>query len=594
MAITYHRASLLGLWGIVCGAITKAAQAHDGRFYDELLWTKSNWQEYVLAFPHDDVLAKLGPSSRAYLGAIIDFEALKEMSASTAIDFNVRAEALSSTSELFSPSNKATIPKLLGCNIQTALAEVLWPAVSNWTMVHLERLEDRDLRKLVDEACRIDVPVVVLKEEVLLQVTIEREQERYGKNEDRQIAVRELLPYVVSMPRHSQHALQSESSAVAKGCMNAADATWREMLIDAQHTYLDVLRGVIVNKNAGKDADNDVKKSGKKKGGIEIDRSCCDYHPQCQYWAKKGECKANPKYMVGSENTGQCRLACGSCQPPDMPAIPSYLTASNAQMIEDAYTETLVYLLETSERCNDGQDGRIDEQADELEVLLRKHSSSHARGIADQMRAAVRLELPNEGAGSVADSQKDTSLVEADEVAGTVNAKHVDPIIWISDFANAAVPMKEHEKELAEKMKASMEDNDDEVKAELYDIMHDRCVHVDVSTYWTYQFCYGIGLLQYHKDESEKSVTTIRLGYFAETPESWTLVGDGTNRAVVHDYSANAAECFETNEPRKATVRFLCDDTLSNNAGIRVEVSEPELCKYEVAVFLADLCPILQ
>lgn len=96
-----------------------------------------------------------------------------------------------------------------------------------------------------------------------------------------------------------------------------------------------------------------------KAGGPSPQRLCWDKHPQCQLWADKasshpvrlvgthayrqahhpptafpipnpildasstpivqGECEANPRYMVGDESTGHCRLACRVCTPPSEP-----------------------------------------------------------------------------------------------------------------------------------------------------------------------------------------------------------------------------------------------------------------------------------
>lgn len=41
---------------------------------------------------------------------------------------------------------------------------------------------------------------------------------------------------------------------------------------------------------------------------------CVDENPNCTAWAKVGECKKNPKYMVGNEdNPGFCRKSCKAC-----------------------------------------------------------------------------------------------------------------------------------------------------------------------------------------------------------------------------------------------------------------------------------------
>lgn len=41
---------------------------------------------------------------------------------------------------------------------------------------------------------------------------------------------------------------------------------------------------------------------------------CVDENESCEKWAKAGECKKNPVYMVGSEtDQGYCRKSCKAC-----------------------------------------------------------------------------------------------------------------------------------------------------------------------------------------------------------------------------------------------------------------------------------------
>ena len=42
--------------------------------------------------------------------------------------------------------------------------------------------------------------------------------------------------------------------------------------------------------------------------------SCIALHAECAAWAKAGECKRNPAYMVG--DVGQCRDSCNACPYP--------------------------------------------------------------------------------------------------------------------------------------------------------------------------------------------------------------------------------------------------------------------------------------
>eukprot|EP00879_Flechtneria_rotunda_P021485 GHRR01022642.1.p1 GENE.GHRR01022642.1~~GHRR01022642.1.p1 ORF type:complete len:613 (+),score=206.25 GHRR01022642.1:336-2174(+) len=48
---------------------------------------------------------------------------------------------------------------------------------------------------------------------------------------------------------------------------------------------------------------------------IPADALCLDSELLCSFWASMGECKANPKYMVGtSRKQGHCRASCGRCK----------------------------------------------------------------------------------------------------------------------------------------------------------------------------------------------------------------------------------------------------------------------------------------
>lgn len=46
-----------------------------------------------------------------------------------------------------------------------------------------------------------------------------------------------------------------------------------------------------------------------------LPEDCIDYHRKCGLWAKEGECKSNPKYMIGDAFLlGTCRLSCRACE----------------------------------------------------------------------------------------------------------------------------------------------------------------------------------------------------------------------------------------------------------------------------------------
>ena len=281
-------------------------------------------------------------------------------------------------------------------------------------------------------------------------------------------------------------------------------------------------------------------------------------------------------------------------QAPEMDNVPAHLSASNAQMIEDGFTDTLLFLLEGADACEKGHD----ERARELDDLLRSHASTHARSIAEQMHRAVPLNVeegwvdhatPTEAAAS------DQTSVSAEITAASTSG----PTIRVSTFKDAMIkprgvradPEDGEEDVSSGGARADVDGRSDAIKSHLHDILHDRCVHVDSGAFWNYQFCYSINLVQFHEDEN--SLLTIQLGRFSETETSWEVIGEGAEKAIVHDYSKDGAECEENGENRRAVVRFLCDRSLSNSAGIRVEVREPRLCQYQMDVYLSDLCEVL-
>lgn len=306
-----------------------------------------------------------------------------------------------------------------------------------------------------------------------------------------------------------------------------------------------------------------------------------------------------------------------------MGKIPAHLSASHAQTLEDSFTDTLLFLMEGAEDCI----ARYDEHGKDLKALLQMPASSHARSIADQIRGAILLE--NDAVASAesypVSPDEDTTMVaamepllevETDTVAGTdttgkpasdetgaaAPGSTTAPRVRISTFADAKIKPRYFSGGVSsdDDMSTPVEptgprhDGDgtlEAVKSRLDDVFHDRCVHIDVGTFWMYQFCYGLSLIQFH--EQADSLVTIQLGRFLETPKSWEVVGDGPERAIVHDYSKDGAECADTGERRKALVRYLCDHSLSSDVGIRVELREPRLCQYELSVYLAELCDVL-
>jgi hypothetical protein len=591
-------------WVWIFGSVYSSLCLHDGRYYDELLWSKSSWNEYKLIFPLHKVHSMLDSSSRQSLESILDLDFMKSFphGADTAKqNFEVRSELLPLGLE-----NSRSLSTLVECDVQTALSEVLWPVIANWTLSYALQLDDHQLGELLSEACDVEVPVLVLKDEALALVTVEKGSDSLetGEHENEKTSLH--TSYAVSLSRQSQHASQSEMAAVSVGCNRAAGKKWRQSMFKAQQMYLKVVRRIlgpngmgISGGNPGKEV---VETTVKLPEGVHLDRSCVDYHPQCQLWADKGECNANPTYMVGSSETGQCRLACGVCRAGLFQGIPVYLSASNAQLLEDTYSDSLLFLLSTLDSCD------VEGQKRELDELLRSHGSVHARSLADQMNAAVYL-----GTSRLAESADEKSIIVAHEVDAETPTKviigtHADAVVPITKIvkdvpdAERTVDDKQddHEPYDSTEVRDTMSAADDHklpARIVLDEILHDRCIYADTGGYWTYQFCYGLGVVQFHEEEEEEYTHSIDLGHFAQASSSWKIqTGQGNIKYVLHEYS-DGAECAETGEARKTIVRYLCSDSNEAPAAgssppnplVTVTVTEPELCVYRLDIWLKDL-----
>jgi hypothetical protein len=296
-----------------------------------------------------------------------------------------------------------------------------------------------------------------------------------------------------------------------------------------------------------------------------------------------------------------------------MGTVPAHLSASNAQALEDSFTDTLMFLIEGAEECSPLHD----KNGKDLKALLqRPPPSSHARGIADQIRDAILLQ--NDAVSSTGlhpvSPEADAAVVSAvmpvmavetgttlSDGTGATAVTTSPAKVRISTFADATVKTKyvsgadvSYDPSAQAQPTGTRPEDDGTaraIKSRLHEILHDRCLHIDMGTFWTYQFCYGVSLIQFH--EEGDSLQTMQLGRFSETPSSWDVVGEVPEKSIVHDFGAEGAVCAETGQRRRALVRYLCDHNLSSDVGIRVEVHQPRPCEHEFKVYLADLCDII-
>ncbi len=657
-------------------ALIGGSSAEQGRYYDELLWSKRNWPEFTLKFPLRGFLfGKSGSESRGFSEYMMGYRQSLENGRyeSTIMDGGYKnvvehllrdgAESLnrgdgqvhggdvlqiqtspfgqqqrdSMVSKMF--HGGAMISSLLECAIQESLNEILWPVVANWTLRQGAILKDGDLLNLAEEACTLEVPTDILRDKMLLHIIVTRagdvtqarisgtfgdmldslndpsiiesivEIMKHSPDKEWKNKLSEVLDvktsvlenmmekkgamsmqqilgasnqdqeyYIALTKRGADNASPLEIATVTSACSDVIlNKSWRNEIMDSQKLYLSTALSII--EYTTNDENNG------KSFGPKLDRACLDFHPQCEYWARKGECIANPKYMVGSRKTGQCRLACGACEKRDLEALPSYLSAKNAQYLEDIYIETSSSFV--SRGCVKSDKEPMSDPKESLEGILREHSSSHAN-IADQMieaRGPITLKTIHP------ESLDQIKILDST----TINheSSHQDAVVKLPETLS-------HYPDAVQR-----NDVDDSSQSLLWEALQDKCVYKN-DGYWSYQVCHGISVEQYHTEDPSilKPAWSIQLGHFEPTKSSFDIVETEASLhdkhhvpAILHVYEGGSDctvdekeynEEFDKGRPeqRKSMVYFLCSpDTESH-----MTVKETSRCVYRIEVYLPKLC----
>ncbi|XP_072173495.1 uncharacterized protein [Diadema setosum] len=109
--------------------------------------------------------------------------------------------------------------------------------------------------------------------------------------------------------------------------------------------------------------------------------------------------------------------------------------------------------------------------------------------------------------------------------------------------------------------------------------------------WWTYEFCYGKYVRQFHLDNNEISGDVIMLGIF-ESEMDWANKSHSDakrhrlNRYHSHRYG-NGSKCDLTGKPREAEVRFMCAENQLDSVS---RIDEPESCRYIITVHTMRIC----
>ncbi|GAB1295645.1 Protein OS-9 [Apodemus speciosus] len=130
---------------------------------------------------------------------------------------------------------------------------------------------------------------------------------------------------------------------------------------------------------------------------------------------------------------------------------------------------------------------------------------------------------------------------------------------------------------------------------ELLSPMRDAPCLLKTKDWWTYEFCYGRHIQQYHMEDSEIKGDVLSLGYY-QSAFNWD---DETAKASkqhrlkrYHSQTyGNGSKCDLNGKPREAEVRFLCDEGAGISGDYIDRVDEPFSCSYVLTIRTSRLCP---
>jgi len=129
--------------------------------------------------------------------------------------------------------------------------------------------------------------------------------------------------------------------------------------------------------------------------------------------------------------------------------------------------------------------------------------------------------------------------------------------------------------------------------------------------WWSYEFCYGREVKQYHFENGAIQGETISLGKFESDydwskTEAWEASAASAKEASAWEASTKAkakkrkhhsqyyvdgSKCDLTGEPRKTEVRFKCDESLKgSDTDVISEIEEPSSCTYLFTVSTIRIC----
>uniref|UniRef100_A0A2K6MJZ7 Endoplasmic reticulum lectin n=1 Tax=Rhinopithecus bieti TaxID=61621 RepID=A0A2K6MJZ7_RHIBE len=130
---------------------------------------------------------------------------------------------------------------------------------------------------------------------------------------------------------------------------------------------------------------------------------------------------------------------------------------------------------------------------------------------------------------------------------------------------------------------------------ELLNPMRDAPCLLKTKDWWTYEFCYGRHIQQYHMEDSEIKGEVLYLGYYQSAFDWDDETAKASKQHRLKRYHSqtygNGSKCDLNGRPREAEVRFLCDEGAGISGDYIDRVDEPLSCSYVLTIRTPRLCP---
>ncbi|XP_067359555.1 protein OS-9 isoform X1 [Channa argus] len=121
--------------------------------------------------------------------------------------------------------------------------------------------------------------------------------------------------------------------------------------------------------------------------------------------------------------------------------------------------------------------------------------------------------------------------------------------------------------------------------------MHNAPCLVKTKDWWTYEFCYGQYIRQYHLEDTEIKGDVLFLGYYESEFDWKNETAKASKQHRLKRYHSqtyvNGSKCDLNGNPRETEVRFLCEEGSSDYIA---RVDEPQSCRYVLTIHTSRTC----